>query len=258
MSHVEKVIRIFHFISFVKYPILLLGLFFVYRPILSEASDLFVDFNTGSSKTIYVLELEDSDIDAVSYETYLQDFFNIVECDGVGLTPEIIVTDHVDPCDLTDTDALSILSYSKSAIIALTVGTYCDHISHNFEPHPRHTRSMTNFLQSNVPEFADAGSYANGLLSFVHLGSIDGDALTAFNAMDVEHLTAFFTFHGTGHNAGIVHGGNPEGFGFMHISPSTLIGPNTFATIEDLVDEINTPSSSSNIVNKDVFCTRWK
>lgn len=43
----ERLIRIFHYVSFIKYPILLLGIYFVYKPILFEKADLLSNTNTG-------------------------------------------------------------------------------------------------------------------------------------------------------------------------------------------------------------------
>lgn len=43
----EKVIKFFHYLSFVKYPILVIGLYFVYQPLLSEHSNLLDSYNNG-------------------------------------------------------------------------------------------------------------------------------------------------------------------------------------------------------------------
>ncbi|MEL7119732.1 MAG: hypothetical protein AAFO07_09835 [Bacteroidota bacterium] len=43
----EKVIRIFHYLSFTKYPIILIGLYYCYRPILFDNSSFFQDINVG-------------------------------------------------------------------------------------------------------------------------------------------------------------------------------------------------------------------
>ena len=40
-------IRVFHYVSFVKYPLLLLALYFIYRPILFDDTDVVSNFNTG-------------------------------------------------------------------------------------------------------------------------------------------------------------------------------------------------------------------
>ncbi|MEL7122115.1 MAG: hypothetical protein AAFO07_21890, partial [Bacteroidota bacterium] len=45
----EKTVRIFHYISFIKYPLLFLSLYFSYRPLLFEeaSAGLFEDLNTA-------------------------------------------------------------------------------------------------------------------------------------------------------------------------------------------------------------------
>ncbi|MEM9299133.1 MAG: hypothetical protein AAF149_15000 [Bacteroidota bacterium] len=43
----EKLIRIFHYLSLIKYPIMLIGLYYCYRPILFDDSSFFQDINLG-------------------------------------------------------------------------------------------------------------------------------------------------------------------------------------------------------------------
>lgn len=43
----EKIIKLFHYVSFIKYPILLLGVYFVYKPILFEEADFLTNTNKG-------------------------------------------------------------------------------------------------------------------------------------------------------------------------------------------------------------------
>ena len=40
-------IRFFHYLSFAKYPLLLLALYFIYRPVLNEEADVVSNFNNG-------------------------------------------------------------------------------------------------------------------------------------------------------------------------------------------------------------------
>ncbi|MEM8895917.1 MAG: hypothetical protein AAGC88_15145 [Bacteroidota bacterium] len=43
----EKVIRAFHYLSFIKYPILLIGLYFYSKPFFSDGDDMLSNMNTG-------------------------------------------------------------------------------------------------------------------------------------------------------------------------------------------------------------------
>ena len=43
----DKLIKIFHYTSFIKYPILLIGIYFFYKPLFIENSNLFEDYNNG-------------------------------------------------------------------------------------------------------------------------------------------------------------------------------------------------------------------
>lgn len=43
----EKVIKIFHYISFIKYPILIIGVYYFYKPYFSETKNIFENFNYG-------------------------------------------------------------------------------------------------------------------------------------------------------------------------------------------------------------------
>jgi len=43
----EKLIKIFHYISFIKYPLLLIALYFCYKPVLLDQIDFLENFNIG-------------------------------------------------------------------------------------------------------------------------------------------------------------------------------------------------------------------
>lgn len=43
----EKVIRVFHYFSFIKYPILTIGIYYFYKPFFSENSNLLENYNYG-------------------------------------------------------------------------------------------------------------------------------------------------------------------------------------------------------------------
>ncbi len=41
------IFKVFHYVSFIKYPIMILALYFLYRPILNDQLDMVEGFNTG-------------------------------------------------------------------------------------------------------------------------------------------------------------------------------------------------------------------
>ncbi len=43
----EKLIKVFHYLSFIKYPLLLIALYFCYRPIVLDKIDFLEDLNNG-------------------------------------------------------------------------------------------------------------------------------------------------------------------------------------------------------------------
>lgn len=43
----EKVIKLFHYISYIKYPVLIIGIFFFYEPFFTNYSNLFESYNSG-------------------------------------------------------------------------------------------------------------------------------------------------------------------------------------------------------------------
>lgn len=43
----DKLIKILHYTSLIKYPILLIGIYFFYKPLLIENSNLYEDYNHG-------------------------------------------------------------------------------------------------------------------------------------------------------------------------------------------------------------------
>lgn len=43
----EKVIKLFHYISYIKYPILIIGIYFFYKPFFTNYSNLFESYNSG-------------------------------------------------------------------------------------------------------------------------------------------------------------------------------------------------------------------
>lgn len=43
----KNIIRFFHYLSFIKYPILVIGIYYFYKPILSENSNLLENLNYG-------------------------------------------------------------------------------------------------------------------------------------------------------------------------------------------------------------------
>ena len=43
----EKVIKVFHYISFIKYPILIIGIYYFYKPYFSEDVNILENLNTG-------------------------------------------------------------------------------------------------------------------------------------------------------------------------------------------------------------------
>ena len=43
----EKVIRIFHYFSFIKYPVLIIGLYYFYKPLFSKSSNFLENYNYG-------------------------------------------------------------------------------------------------------------------------------------------------------------------------------------------------------------------
>ena len=43
----EKVIKVFHYFSYIKYPILIIGIYYFYKPFFSENSNLLEDYNYG-------------------------------------------------------------------------------------------------------------------------------------------------------------------------------------------------------------------
>ena len=43
----NKVIKVFHYLSFIKYPILIIGIYYFYKPFFSENSNLLENYNYG-------------------------------------------------------------------------------------------------------------------------------------------------------------------------------------------------------------------
>lgn len=165
--------------------------------------------------TIYLLKMDDVTIDMNTVKIWVESYFDLLYClpDDINGTCNyqsklrVEVVGNLDPEDLDDKDALSIIGNDPSEIIALAVGTYCEIHSDNFPE-----VNVVEFLRGDILERGDA--FGRKQLSYINVSAAIEEVISDFKCTSLENTIGFLAFHATGHNAGITHS-RRSGQGYM-------------------------------------------